>query len=176
MSSIVNLDMCLIASKGLLPKEKLHEVFLETLPEVNGIIKNNVLYINNLPIGSVSLKDRIIVKTYSECALLAKNKTNELRNIFTRRSQVAIENYKNALETEQRRLEESNLAYEELKKRIMENQNKIEQQEKAIFKQKMSSCEAMALELKESAENQGYDVVENKTEEGIQLQFVRRIY
>ncbi len=176
MSSVVNLDMCLIASKGLLPKEKLHEVFLETLPEVNGIIKNNILYIDNQPIGSISLKDRIVVKTYSERALLAKNKTTELRNVFTRRSQVAIEDYKNELETEQRRLKESNLAYEELKKRIKENQNKIEQQEKAIVKQNMSSCEAMTLELKESAENQGYDVVENKTEEGIQLQFIRRIY
>ena len=48
--------------------------------------------------------------------------------------------------------------------------------EKAISKQNMSSCEAMALELKEAAENQGYDIVENKTEEGIQLQFIRRIY
>ncbi len=176
MSSIVNLDMCLIASKGLLPKEKLHQVFLETLPEINGLIKNNVLYIDNQSIGSISLKDRIVIQTYSERASFAKNKTNELRNVFTRRSQVALENYKNELVEEKKRIEESNLAYEELKKRIEESENKIAQQEKAISKQNMPSCEAMALELKEAAENQGYDIVENKTEEGIQLQFIRRIY
>lgn len=176
MSSIVNLDMCLIASKGLLPKEKLHEVFLETLPEINGTIKNNVLYIDNQTIGTISLKDRIVIQIYSERASFVKNKTNELRNVFTRRSQVEVENYKNELEEEKKIFEESNLAYEELRRRIKENENKIVQQEKAISKQNMSSCEAMALELKEAAENQGYDIVENKTEEGIQLQFIRRIY
>lgn len=176
MSSIVNLDMCLIASKGLLPKEKLREVFLETLPEVNGLIKNNVLYIDNQPIGSISLKDRIVIQTYSEHAIIAKKMTNELRNVFTRRTKVAVENYKNELEEEKKKIEESNLAYEELQRRIKETEIKIESQEKAIEKQNMSSCEAMALELKEAAENQGYDIVENKTEEGIQLQFIRRIY
>ena len=40
----------------------------------------------------------------------------------------------------------------------------------------MSSCEAIVLELKDAAENQGYAIVEEKTEEGVQLQFIRRAY
>ena len=61
-------------------------------------------------------------------------------------------------------------------KRINSIDNQIEDQQKAIKKQEMSSCDAIVLELKEAAENQGYDIVEEKTNNGVQLQFVRRTY
>ena len=47
MSSTVNIDMCLIASKNLLPIETMHSIFLDTLNELNGEIKNDTLFINN---------------------------------------------------------------------------------------------------------------------------------
>ena len=176
MSSTVNLDMCLIASKGLLPTEQLHKVFMDTLKELNGSISNNVLSINNKSIGKISLKDRIIIQTYSEHANMVRQATEELREVFTRRAKVAIDNYSYELEQEKKRAQESDLAYAELMKRINSIDKQIEEQQKAIKKQEMSSCDAIVLELKEAAENQGYDIVEEKTNNGVQLQFIRRTY
>lgn len=176
MSSIVNINMLLIAAKGLLPTNKLHEVFLDTLKELNGTVKNGVLFINDLRIGLLSMKDRIVIQTYSEHKLVVIAKTNELREVFTRRASVAIEDYKSELENEKKKIEQSDLAYNDLMKRIQEVDYKIKAQKSAASKQQMPSCEAMVLELKEAAENQGYDIAEEKTEEGIQLQFIRRAY
>ena len=176
MSSTVNLDMCLIASKGLLPIEELHRVFNDTLCELNGIITNGILRINDKNIGKISLKDRIIIQTYSEHANEVRRATEELREVFTRRAKVAIDNYSYELEQEKKRAQESDLAYAELMKRINSIDKQIEDQQKAIKKQEMSSCDAIVLELKEAAENQGYDIVEERTNNGVQLQFVRRTY
>lgn len=176
MSSTVNLDMCLIASKGLLPIEKLHKVFNDTLCELNGTITNGILRINDKNIGKISLKDRIIVQTYSEHANEVRRATEELREVFTRRAKIAIDNYSYELEQEKKRAQESDLAYAELMKRINSIDKQIEDQQKAIKKQEMPSCDAIVLELKEAAENQGYDIVEEKTNNGFQLQFVRRTY
>lgn len=176
MSSTVNLDMCLIASKGLLPETTLHKVFMDTLNELNGSVNNNILSINNRNIGKISLKDRIIIQTYSEHADMVKKATEELREAFTRRAKVAIDNYSYELEQEKKRAQESDLAYAELMKRINSIDKQIEDQQKAIQKQEMSSCDAIVLELKEAAENQGYDIVEEKTNNGVQLQFIRRAY
>ena len=176
MSSTVNIDMCLIASKGLLPTAKLHEVFLDTLKELNGNITNGILSFNNTRIGKISLKDRIVVQTYSENANYVQQQTKLLRDTFTRRSKIAVQNYSYELEQEKKRAKESEIALAELEKRLKAIDNKIQEQEKAIQKQEMPSCEAIVLELKEAAKNQGYDIVEEKTNEGTQLQFVRRIY
>ena len=176
MSSTVNLDMCLIASKGLLPETTLHKVFMDTLEELNGSINNSVLSINNNRIGKISLKDRIIIQTYSEHANEVRRATEKLREVFTRRAKVAIDNYSYELEQEKKRAQESDLAYAELMKRINSIDKQIEDQQKAIKKREMSSCDAIVLELKEAAENQGYDIVEEKTNNGVQLQFVRRTY
>lgn len=176
MSSIVNLDMCLIASSGLLPVNLLQEVFYDTLNELNGKIQNSILFLNNTKVGKVTLKDRIIVQTYSENASFVKKQTKLLRETFSRRADVAVKNYAYELEQEEKRLRESDLALEELENRIRENQKLQKKQEKAIERQSMDACEAIVLELKEAAENQGYDIVEEKTEEGVRLQFIRRIY
>lgn len=176
MSSTVNIDMCLIASKGLLPTSRLHEVFIDTLKELNGCITNGVLSINDTKIGRISLKDRIVVQTYSENARIVQAQTDLLRKTFTRRSEVAVKNYSYELEQEKKRAQESDLAYAELMKKVNSIDKQIEEQQRAIQKQEMPSCEAIVLELKEAAENQGYDIVEEKTNEGTQLQFVRRIY
>lgn len=176
MSSIVNLDMCLIASKGLLPVNILHDVFKDTIKELNGVITNDILTINGTRIGKISLMDRIVVQTYSENVNFVTSKTKEIREVFTRRSQIAIKNYRYELEQEKRRIQESDLAFAELQKRIEQADKKILEQEHATEKQQMSSCEAIVLELKEAAENQGYDITEEKTKEGVQLQFVRRVY
>lgn len=175
MSSTVNIDMCLIASKGLLPIDTLHRVFKDTVEELNGSIsKDGSLVLDGKIVGIVSLKERIIVQTsrYNN----SMSKIENLREIFNRRSDVAIKNYKYQLEQEKKSIQESNLAEEELRKRIELADKKIQEQEIAIQKQELSSCEAIVLELKEAAENQGYDIVEEKTEEGTQLQFIRRVY
>lgn len=176
MSSTVNIDMCLIASKGLLPETKLHEVFMDTLKELNGSINDNILSINNKNIGKISLKDRIIIQTYSEHANMVSQATEKLREVFSRRAKVAVDNYSYELEQEKKRTQESDLAYEELMKRINTIDKQIEDQQKAIKKQEMSSCEAIVEELKEAAENQGYEITEEKTSNGVQLQFIRRTY
>lgn len=176
MSSTVNLDMCLIASKGLLPETTLHKVFMDTLEELNGSIDNSVLSINNNRIGKISLKDRIIIQTYSEHAYEVRRATEELREVFTRRAKVAIDNYSYELEQAKKRVQESDLAYAELMKKINSIDKQIEDQQKAIKKQEMPSCDAIVLELKEAAENQGYDIIEEKTNNGVQLQFIRRVY
>ena len=71
---------------------------------------------------------------------------------------------------------QSNLEILELKKRLSIIESKIESQDKAIKRQQMESCQAMVEELKDAAINQGYDIIEEKNENGIQLQFVRREY
>lgn len=174
MSSTVNIDMCLIASKGLLPTENLHKLFKDTVNELNGdILKDRTLTIEGRLVGVVSLKERIIVQTSRYNSM---PKIEQLRDVFNRRSEIAIKNYKFQLEQERKRIQESNLAEEELRKRIEQADQKIIEQEKAVQKQEMSSCDAIVIELKEAAENQGYDIVEEKTEEGVKLQFIRRVY
>lgn len=176
MSSIVNLDMCLIASKGLLPEPMLHEVFYSTLNELNGTIHKGILLINNIAIGKITLKDRIIVQTYNENVSLVKKQTILLRENFTRRADIAIKNYAYELEQEKKRAYESNMALEELNARIRETEKLQKKQVEAIKRQNMDACEAIVAELKEAADNQGYDIIEEKTEEGAQLQFIRRVY
>ncbi len=176
MSSTVNIDMCLIASKNLLPIETMHSIFLDTLNELNGEIKNDTLFINNKKIGTIYLKDRILIRTVSELAQEVTKATEKLRTTFSRRAQVEIDNYTYYLKKEKERIEKAENNIDVLQKDISAIDKKIEDNKKAIARQSMSSCEAIVEELKEAALNQGYDIEEEKTNNGVQLQFVRRVY
>ena len=176
MSSTVNIDMCLIASKNLLPIEIMHSIFLDTLNELKGEIKNDILFINDKKIGTIYLKDRILVRTDSELTQEVEKTTEKLRTTFSRRAQVEIDNYAYYLKKEKERIEKTGVDINEVNKDIGIIDKKIEDQQKAIKRQEMSSCEAIVEEIKEAAENQGYEVIEEKTNSGVQLQFVRRTY
>ena len=176
MSSIVNLDLSLIASKGLLPNDIMAKVFKECLKECHGFIDNNILYIDNACVGKITINDRIIVQTSSEALEDVKRLTEDLRSLFTKRSSVEIKNYQSFLSEKKKQLKQTSLVDEQIKKAIAELEKTEQEVNKAIERQQMTSCEAIVEELKEAAFNQGYDIEESKTENGIQLQFVRRVY
>lgn len=176
MSSSVNIDLCLISSANLLPKKEMNEIFLEAVNELGGKISNNILVLNGINIGKLSIGTRIVVQTYTENADFVKKSTEELRKIFTRRSNNANANYIARLEEERKRIEQSNLEFAEFEKQLNSINKSINSSKKAAERQKMSSCDAIKDELIESAINKGYDVVENNVNGEIQLQFIRREY
>lgn len=176
MSSRVNINMLLISSKGLLDKERILKIFNEALVECNGSIKNNLLYINNLAIGKLFINERIVVETYTEHREKVLKSTETLREIFNRRVKIAVKNTQNDLINEKNRLMKSELELEELERKLKTIDDTILVQNNALIKQEMPVCEAMVAELKETATNQGYDIIEEETESGIQLQFIRRTY
>lgn len=176
MSSSVNIDLCIISSANLLPEEEMKSIFEEAVCELGGVIKENVLFLDNKRIGKLTIGSRIIIQTYSENVNFVRETTEELRNIFTRRSQNANLNYIARMEEERKRLEQSNLEFSEFEKRIKAIDQSIESSQKAAERQKMSSCDAIKNELIESAINKGYDVVQNEVDGEIQLQFIRRAY
>lgn len=53
---------------------------------------------------------------------------------------------------------------------------KMDQSEEALKIQQLPSCEALVEELKISAINKGYEVVQTQNNDNIHLQFVRRTY
>ncbi len=176
MSSIVNIDLMLICSKDLLPKERMVSVLDSCLKELNCKIENNVLYIKENAVGKIIIKDRILVQTYSERRSNAIKLLTALRELYTRKSKIEFEKYKEYLEEQKRIIKEQNIISEKIEKELKEFENKINKMNVAKEVQEMSPCEAIVAELKEAAECQGYDVVEEKTDNGVQLQFVRRSY
>ena len=176
MSSSVKLDLCLISSANLLPKQEMEKIFEDAVKELGGRIVDNILFLDNKQIGKLSIGSRIIIQTYSENVNFVINTTEKLRSIFTRRSEIANINYVARMEEEKRKLEQSNLEFAEFEKKIKTIDKDIKSSKKAAEIQKMSSCEAIKTELIESAINKGYDVVQNEINGEIQLQFIRREY
>jgi uncharacterized FlaG/YvyC family protein len=176
MSSIVNLNILLVASTGLLPHERLLKVFDRALVEVNGSIQNGILNINNQRVGKVYINNRIVVQTYSEYASQANTVVEGLRTVFNRKAEIEIQNYQDELNKKKQRLIQEQIDLIELEKKLKTLDNEIQLSNKAVKKQAMSSCEAMVVELKDAATNQGYCIVEEKTTNGMQIQFVRRDY
>ena len=174
MSTIVNVDMFLISSKGMIPKDLMIKCFNDTLLELNGKIVKNNLYINNKNVGTIQIKDRIVVKTDNDY----KDKLDEilkLRDLYNLRSDVLFENYQIELSEQIEKLKQEELAKDKLLKMISELEETKETSIKSNTRQKMDNCYAIKEELIEEAYNQGFDVIDNSTDQ-IQLQFIKRTY
>lgn len=170
------LNVSVIVCKDLVTSKQAEEVLSLCLSELNGTIKNKDLFLNNKFIGTVSISNRIVLTADNNVFLNTKNEREKLRNLITKKLDVMQNNYINDLEIEKEKLKNSQMALEELKKEISAIDKIIHQSEIAKRRQALDECHALEQELCEEAENQGFDVVKENTEEGIQLQFIRREY
>lgn len=174
MSSMVQVNMVLIASKNLLPINQMEKCFKDCLSETNCEIVNGNLVMNNITLGKLLLGERIVVKTYnSEKSIL--DQTKELRNLFSRRSEILYQNYQNDLEDKMIKAKQSLEHSNELKKFIDTISKQKEKSIVALQRQQKENCIALKEELIEEAQNQGYDVIDNSSNE-IKLQFIKRSY
>jgi len=174
MSTTVKLGLGLLASKGVLPKEEMLEVFQECLVELGYTIQKNKLKLDNFFIGTLTLKDRIVLNINREDVNQYLNHIEKIRLLFAHRAEIAQKEYiyqkeqqinksKNNLDTYNRLVSQL-----EIEKKAMKN---------ALKRQKMESCEALKEELIDAAINNGYEVeeIQNKNSQ-VQLQLVRREY
>lgn len=176
MSSIVKLSLLLISPTGLLPKDIMMKTFSRALNEVRGTIEDGVLMIQNQKIGKVLCGERIVVQTMDDSLHKTAPLVEALRKVFTHKSSIEIANYQFSLNQEKLRLQQTENDLIQLEKNLKLLEEKLATQNKAVLKQNMSSCDAMIEELKEAAIQQGYEIIESKNEEQIQLQFVRIEY
>lgn len=177
MSSTTNLDMALISTSNIVSQEQLKTVFEECVNEIGGVIENNHLIINGEDLGKLTINNRIVL-SFSDDYETAKrtNVRNLLRNTFTRRVSIEHENYLYELKKEKERLEEQSRVEAELLKSLKEIETKIKKSEIGFERQQQSECDALKGEIVDAAIAQGYEVVEEETSQGVQLQFIRRDY
>lgn len=174
MSSTVHFDMTLMATSNVVPAQIMKRVFMECVKEMSGELKGSSLFVGGSYIGSLHVGERIILSYDSD--LRQSEKRGELRGLFTRRLAVAQRDYLYELEEKEKRLKESEAAEASLLDELAELEKSKVLSQKAMQRQCKPECEAMKEELCEAAEMKGYDVIEEKTEQGIQLQFIRREY
>jgi len=174
VSSIARVNMILIATKNLLPQNEMVNVFNDCLHEINGRILNNNLVVNSIAIGKIIIGDRIVVQTMSSQSTVFEQ-TEELRKLFSRRSEVAYRNYQDILLDKEKETRRNITNQIELSKLIDAIQNEKSGSAIAYARQQKDNCIALKEELIEEAEKQGYDVIDNSNEE-IQLQFIKRVY
>ncbi len=174
MSSTINLDMTLLAASNIVPQEIAHSVFLSCVKEMEGEIRHNVLTVQGQTLGRIVMGSRIVLQYDSDRGF--SKKREDLRALFTRRISVAQADYLHELEEDERRLRESRAAEESLLAELANIERQKQKSLVAMRRQEKPSCEAIKDELCEAAEMKGYDVIEEKTDQGIQLQFVRRQY
>ena len=175
MSSTVNMDMVLISVANLLPQQQMSRVFLDCIKELNGHIENNSLILDNKSIGTIKIGQRIILSfdsDYNDRNYIR----NKLRDTFTRRIETEYKNYLYELTKEKERLEEENNVENKILKELEEVSKQIEKSAVAFQRQHQSECEALKGEIIDAAISQGYEVVEEQNNNGVQLQFVRRDY
>ena len=174
MSSTVNMDMLLISTSNIIPSSMLKSVFEQCVEEIGGVIRNNELFLNNERLGKLTINNRIVLSFESDFDTSKRKGVRELlRNTFTRRVGVAHENYLFDLEKKKKEFESQTLVERELIDSINKD---IERSEKAFERQQLDECEALKAEIVDAAIAQGYEVVEEKNSNGIQLQFIRREY
>ena len=177
MSSTVNMDMALISTSNILPQDQLRRVFEECVKELGGVIKNNNLFLEKENLGRLTISNRIVLSFASDYETSKRLKArNLLRDTFTRRVAVAHDNYLYELKKEKERLEGQSLAEKELLDSLKKEKKKIEKSELGFERQNLSECEALKAEIVDAAIAQGYEVVEEETSQGVQLQFIRREY
>ena len=177
MSSTVNMDMSIIASSFIVPQNMLKDVLEGCVNELGGKIRNNHLIIDGQDVGVLTINNRIVLSFSTDYENSKRTKTRELlRNLFTRRVQTAHENYLYNLRKEKARLEEESRVEAEMLESLKEVEQKIEKSELGFERQNLSECEALKAEIVDAAIAQGYEVVEEETSQGVQLQFIRREY
>ena len=177
MSSTVNMDMALISTSNIIPQDQLKRVFEECVKELGGIIQNNNLFLGKENLGKLTINNRIVLSFSSDYETSKRSEVRKLlRDTFTRRVAVAHENYLYDLKKEKERLEEQSRVEAELLKSLKEVETKIEKSEIGFERQNQSECDALKGEIIDAAIAQGYEVVEETTSQGVQLQFIRRDY
>ena len=174
MSSTVRMDMVLISSSNIIPSSQLKAVFEECVEELGGVIRDKELIIGKEHLGSLTINDRIILSFASDYETSKRLEMRKLlRDTFTRRVSIAHENYLYELDKRKKELEQEKLVERELLESINRD---IEKTNVAFERQQLDECEALKAEIVDAAIAQGYEVVEEKNSNGIQLQFIRREY
>lgn len=177
MSSIVkNINLHLICASHLLPKEKMIDSFMDTIAEMNLRIVNNSLVFSNGKSAKITMGERIVIHTDSNHIGAIQKQIDLLRDLFTKRAIVAQKNYQDELIELSYRANREQHDSIELKNIVDELDKKILESEKALIIQQLPSCEALVEELKISAVNKGYEVIQTQNQDNVQLQFVRRQY
>ena len=177
MSSTVNMDMALISTSNIIPQDQLKRVFEECVKELGGVIQNNDLFLGKENLGKLTINNRIVLSFSSDYETSKRSEVRKLlRDTFTRRVAIAHENYLYELKKEKERLEEQSQVEAELLNSLKEVETKIEKSEIGFERQNQSECDALKGEIIDAAVAQGYEVVEETTSQGMQLQFIRRDY
>lgn len=177
MSSTVNMDMALISTSNIIPQDQLRRVFEECVKELGGVIQNNNLFLGKENLGKLTINNRIILSFSSDYETSKRAEVRKLlRDTFTRRVAIAHENYLYELKKEKERLEQQSRVEAELLNSLKEVETKIEKSEIGFERQNQSECDALKGEIIDAAVAQGYEVVEETTSQGVQLQFIRRDY
>ncbi len=177
MSSTVNMDMALISTSNIIPQDQLRRVFEECVKELGGVIQNNNLFLGKENLGKLTINNRIVLSFSSDYETSKRAEVRKLlRDTFTRRVAIAHENYLYELKKEKERLEQQSRVEAELLNSLKEVETKIEKSEIGFERQNQSECDALKGEIIDAAVAQGYEVVEETTSQGVQLQFIRRDY
>ena len=177
MSSTVNMDMALISTSNIIPQDQLKRVFEECVKELGGVIQNYNLFLEKENLGKLTINNRIVLSFSSDYETSKRSEVRKLlRDTFTRRVAIAHENYLYELKKEKERLEEQSRVEAELLNSLKEVETKIEKSEIGFERQNQSECDALKGEIIDAAVAQGYEVVEEITSQGMQLQFIRRDY
>jgi len=173
MSTSVKIGLGLLASKGILPKKEMLKVFNKCLEELGLKVSNNSLIFGNEIIGTLSLKDRIILNIQRENVSKYDRHLVEIRELFALRGSIAQKDYIYKREQEIIRYQHDTEVYDKLKQEL--DRESI-QMKKAMKLQKMDACDALKNELIEAAVNNGYEVEETTSGTKTQLQLVRIEY
>lgn len=177
MSSTVNMDMALISTSNIIPQDQLRRVFEECVKELGGVIQNNNLFLGKENLGKLTINNRIVLSFSSDYETSKRSEVRKiLRDTFTRRVAIVHENYLYELRKEKERLEKQSQVEAELLNSLKEVETKIEKSEIGFGRQNQSECDALKGEIIDAAVAQGYEVVEETTSQGVQLQFIRRDY
>lgn len=177
MSSTVNMDMALISTSNIIPQDQLKRVFEECVKELGGVIQNNNLFLGKENLGKLTINNRIVLSFSNDYETSKRSEVRKLlRDTFTRRVTIAHENYLYELKKEKERLDEQSRVEAELLESLKEVETKIEKSEIGFERQNQSECDALKGEIIDAAVAQGYEVVEETTSQGVQLQFIRRDY
>jgi hypothetical protein len=177
MSSVVrNINLHLICASNLLPKDEMINSFMDTIKELNLNVSNNTLIFGNGKTAKLTIGERIVIHTDSNHIGLIQKQIDLLRELFTKRAFVAQKNYQDQLLEQSYRANRENHDAIELKNIVDQLEMKIAKSEEALKIQQLPSCEALVEELKISAVNKGYEVLQIQNKDNVQLQFVRRQY
>ena len=174
MSTTVKLGLGLLASKGILPKEEMIEVFEECLLELGFNNENNKLSRNGNIIGTLTIKDRIILSMNRANINQNLQHIEKIRVLFAHRAEITQKDYIYQKEHELNQSKNNLQAYNKLSKELESEKRAMQN---ALLRQKKDSCEALKDEIIEAAINNGYEVEEiNNKNSQVQLQLVRKEY